>query len=55
MLPTSGAAPDARNLRLEGRQLIMGTNPQAGIDGRRMVGTFTRERIEQAERGKDGP
>jgi hypothetical protein len=35
-----------RNLRIEGRTLIMSTNPQAGSDGQRVVGVFTCEKLE---------
>jgi hypothetical protein len=34
-----------RNLAMEGDRLVMSTNPQAGIDGRRSTGVFVWERL----------
>lgn len=35
----------ARNVRFEDGHMIWTTNPQTGIDGRRVVGTFVCERL----------
>jgi hypothetical protein len=40
-----GPAPrKSRNLRFEGDRLIMTTNPQPGVDGRRSTSIFVWER-----------
>lgn len=33
------------NLVMDGQHLVMSTNPQAGIDGRRSIGVFVWERL----------
>lgn len=35
-----------RHLKFEGRRLVMSTNPQLGVDGKRVVGVFTWEKLE---------